>query len=55
MLEQSAEERLVASLEAQRRAAKFGNKQFYDRVWGTLVFAGIFKKRAASEEKLKAN
>ncbi len=33
MLEQSEEERLVASLEAQRRAAKFGNKQFYDRFW----------------------
>ena len=51
----SAEEKREASLEAQRRAAKFGNKKFYDKFWGTLVFAGIFKKRAASEEKLKAN
>jgi hypothetical protein len=52
VLELSAEEKLEASLEAQRRATKFGNKKFGEKFWGTLVFAGILEK---SKEKEKAN
>jgi hypothetical protein len=51
-MELSPEQKLEASLEAQRRAAKFGNKKFYDRFWGVLVFAGIFEKGKDKDKAL---
>jgi hypothetical protein len=44
VLEQPAEARLEVSLEAQKRAAAFGNKKFCDAFWRVLVFAGIFQE-----------
>lgn len=44
VLELPAEAQREASLEAQRRAAVFGNKKFCDAFWRVLVFAGIFQE-----------
>jgi hypothetical protein len=44
VLELPEEARREASLEAQKRAAVFGNKKFCHAFWRVLVFAGIFQE-----------